>query len=607
MKKIVVLVFLIAGLSVFCFGQSLLSKNISLDVTRQSLDDVLEILSNKGDFYFSYNSRIVNKDSLVSLSVRNKSLKEILNILFDNTYEFKESGNYVIIRKAPIRMTMVTKKAVVEDKIYAVSGYVFDEQSGVGINEASVYERKQLVSALTNDAGYFKLKLKGNKTNTVTLFVSKEYYEDTSIVIEPRHNQELTITMLPIEKEEETVTITPQDYLIPDSVKAIEDTVSKVVTPKLDSGKVERTAIGRLLLSSKQKVQSLNLKNFFETRPFQISLVPGLGSHGKMSGQVVNAFSLNVLGGYTAGTNGAEIGGLFNIDKMDAKYFQAAGIFNVVGGQVKGVQLAGINNTVLDNTEGVQVAGINNHVNGHVHGVQIAGIYNHATDSVKGMQIGGIGNFAGNKMGGVQIGGVMNFSNKKTGGVQIAGVVNYSKLLKGLQIGLINIADSSDGVSIGLINVIVKGYHKLSISTNEITNVNVSIKTGTTKLYSALMAGINANSNELVYSFGYGLGSDLGLNRKRTISLNPEVSSQYLYLGSWDYMNILNRLSLNFNVKLGRYVTLFAGPSFSVFVSDQPSKIPDYRFPIPPSGYNVIKFADKVTGWFGWNAGISFF
>src|SRR6478672_6823261 len=170
MKKIVSFVFLVAGISVSCVGQGLLSKNISMDVNRQRLDNVLEILSNKGDFYFSYNSRIVKKDSLVSLTVRNKTVGEILDLLFDNTYEFRESGNYVIIRKAPIRMTMVTQKAVVEEKLYSVSGYVFDEQSGVAINEASVYERKQLVSALTNGDGFFKLKLKNSKSSAVTLF-----------------------------------------------------------------------------------------------------------------------------------------------------------------------------------------------------------------------------------------------------------------------------------------------------------------------------------------------------------------------------------------------------------------------------------------------------
>src|SRR5215471_8840205 len=153
MKKIAGIVFLI-GISFSCFAQNLLSKNISFDVNRQRLDNVLEILSNKGDFYFSYNSKIVKKDSLVSLSVRNKTVKEVLDMLFNSTYEFKESGNYVIIRKAPIRVTMVTNKVAVKDKVYAVSGYVFDEQSGIAISDASVYEKKQLASALTDDAGY---------------------------------------------------------------------------------------------------------------------------------------------------------------------------------------------------------------------------------------------------------------------------------------------------------------------------------------------------------------------------------------------------------------------------------------------------------------------
>src|SRR3954469_19287096 len=261
MKKVAAIVFLVAGITVSCMGQELLSKNITLEVSRQRLDNVLEILSNKGDFYFSYNSQILKKDSLVTLSVRNKTVREVLSLLFNNTYEFRESGNYVIIRKAPIRMTMVTNKGVSEEKMYFVSGYVFDDQSGVAIHEASVYEKKQLASALTNDVGYFKLKLKSSKTNTVTLSISKEFYEDTSIVIEPRHNQELTITMMPVEKEEDKVTVAPEDYLVPDSIKAVKDTSLKIALP-VDSAKVERTGMGIFLLSTKQKVQSLNLNHF---------------------------------------------------------------------------------------------------------------------------------------------------------------------------------------------------------------------------------------------------------------------------------------------------------------------------------------------------------
>ena len=608
MRVVLAFVFSFLLITNFCAAQNNLSKNITLDVNRQRLDNVLEILSNKGDFYFSYNSKIIKKDSLVSLNVRNKTVKDVLNLLFNNSYEFKESGNYVIIRKAPIRMTMVTKKAVVEDKIYAVSGYVYDEQSGAAVNEASVYEKKQLVSSLTNGQGYFKLKLKGSKANSVTLFLSKEFYEDTSIVIEPRHNQEVTVTMMPMEREEDKVTIAPEDYLAPDTLQqVVADTTSPHKLPPADSSSVERTGMGKFLLSTKQRIQTLNLSDFFATRPFQVSVVPGLGSHGKMSGQVVNNFSLNVFGGYTAGTNGVEIGGIFNINKKEVKYFQAAGVFNVNGGTTHGFQVAGVNNTVLAPVSGFQVAGVNNHVRGQFAGFQLAGVYNHVADSIKGFQLAGVANFSKDKASGLQIAGVGNVSNKETAGVQIAGVFNYTKRLRGVQFALINIADTSEGYSIGLINIILKGYHKLSIFTNEVVNVNAAFKTGNSKLYSILQAGINAGDSNRVYSFGYGLGSELNLNKKRTFSINPELSSQYLYLGSWEYINNLNKIQLNLNIKLGRYVSLFAGPSYSVLISDQTQGIKGYRYPVTPAGYNVHNYSTKVTGWFGWNAGISFF
>src|SRR6186713_209515 len=590
------------------YGQAILQKNISLDVNRQRLDNVLEILSNKGDFYFSYNSNIVKKDSLVSFRASNKTVKEILTQLFNNTYEFKESGNYIIIRKAPIRMTLVTQKGVTEEKIYSVSGFVYDEQSGAAINEASIYEKKMLASALTNEEGFFKIKLKSSKSGTAELTVSKEFYEDTTVKIQPRFDQQVSITMMPVEMPGSNVVITPEDYLVPDSLKIITDTTQTANSLVLtDSIKVQQTGVGRFLISGKQKIQSLNLKNFFATRPFQVSVVPGLSTHGQLSSQVVNNFSLNIFGGYTAGTNGLEIGGLFNIDKKEVKYFQAAGLFNSVGGEVKGFQVAGINNLVQDNVYGFQASGINNFVTGKMHGFQAAGIYNHVSDSVKGVQVAGVGNFSKEKVSGVQIAGVSNISNRAMDGVQIAGVINYAKKLRGVQIGLINIADTSEGYSIGLINIILKGYHKLSFSANEIQNMNASFKTGNSKLYSILQAGVNLSDSNKVYSFGYGLGSELSLNKKKTLSINPELSCQYLYLGSWDYTNLLNRLNLNLNVKLGKYISLFAGPSYSVYITDQNVGFSGYRFPIPPSDYNTTKFSNKVTGWFGWNAGINFF
>jgi hypothetical protein len=261
----------------------------------------------------------------------------------------------------------------------------------------------------------------------------------------------------------------------------------------------------------------------------------------------------------------------------------------------------------LDSVRALQAAGIGNFVKGRFNGVQLAGVYNHVMDSVKGIQASGVGNFSRKKMSGLQLAGVANFSNKETDGVQIAGVINYSKKLKGVQMGLINIADTSEGYSIGLINIIVKGYHKLSFYANEVTPVNAAFKTGNARLYNILSAGIDPDKNKRILTMGYGLGSELVLNKRKTFSLNPELTSQYVYLGSWENTNLLNKLEINFNLKCLKYFSIFAGPSFTVYYSNQDATVSGYHLPGNPAGYHNISFSHRLTGWFGWNAGINFF
>src|SRR5688572_4213064 len=210
MKRSVGRHFLIGLLSIFltshAFGQTNLNKTISLDVSRQPIDQVLEILSNKGDFYFSYNSNIVSRDTLITISENNKTVRQLLDMIFKSGFEFRESGNYVIIRRAPIKLTLVTTKAVSENKIYTVSGYILDDQTGKHVSYASIYEKDHLASAMTNEQGYFKIKLK-SRYKTASLTVSKEFYEDTTVLIEPKFNQQITITIMPVDVTEQSVII----------------------------------------------------------------------------------------------------------------------------------------------------------------------------------------------------------------------------------------------------------------------------------------------------------------------------------------------------------------------------------------------------------------
>jgi hypothetical protein len=587
-------------------GQSNLNKTISLTVSKQPIDQVLEILSNKGDFYFSYNSNILSRDTLITISESNKTVKQLLEMIFKAGFEFRESGNYIIIRRSPIKLTLVTTKAVSENKIYTVSGYIVDDQTGKRVSYASIYEKERLASAMTNEEGYFRIKLK-SRYKTASLTVSKEFYEGTTVVIEPRFNQEITITIMPLEITEQSVIISPKNYEAPDSIVIAvrqNESIQWLYTyKKTDSVRVEKTTMGDWLISSKLKFQSINLSRFFIARPYQVSITPGLSTNGKLNGQVINMVSFNLFGGYSGGVNGFELGGLFNINKKDVRYVQVGGLFNVGGGDMDGVQLAGIHNSALGFANGLQVAGINNMIGRSFTGLQLSGIYNHVGGRLDGMQVSAIANYSNKTVRGMQVTGIANINPAETKGVQVSGIFNYTRKLTGFQLGLINVCDTSEGYSLGLINIVRTGYHKLVFFTNDVVTANFAFKTGNRKLYSIILGGMNTDSNQMIYSFGYGFGTEKYIGKR--LSISPEITSQYLHLGSWDHLNLLNKANLNLNLRFGKHFSIFAGPAFNVYYSNQPSSIPDYKFEIGPS--KKYKYGEYVTAWFGWNAGISLF
>jgi hypothetical protein len=322
--------------------------------------------------------------------------------------------------------------------------------------------------------------------------------------------------------------------------------------------------------------------------PIRFGIFPGLSTQGSADIRTTSNISINLWGGLTGSVNGVEFGSLFNIDKGNVQFVQAAGIFNKVGGNLRGVQSAGVFNMVDGNVTGVQYAGVINLARGNVAGLQSAGVHNHAAKGMTGIQAGGVSNFSG---------GIMK-------GVQVAGVVNVAKHVKGLQIGVINIADTSEGFHIGLINIVKKGYHKLYVSANEVMNANIAIKTGNPKLYNILIAGVNPGSNDKVFSYGYGLGREIKLGKSFT--LNPELTSQYLYLGNWNYDNWLSKFQLLVNIRLAKNIALTGGPSFAVYYSDQKVQVKGYKLNIP--SYNSFElWDDNVKGWIGWTAGLTFF
>jgi hypothetical protein len=555
-RKLIIHAFSLFIPIVFCtklYAQGNLMKEVSIgEIKQQRMASVLDKIASKGNFYFAYNNKTIPADSIVSVSGYRGTLFSLLDKLLGDTYEFKEVPGYIVLRHAPSRLFITAEVEKDQGKQTLVKGHVNDVTNQRNVARASVYEKNLLVSTLTDDNAYFELKLK-NWAGSILLTVSKENYRDTSLYVLPEVN-----------------------------VDSRHNNKNYKYYPDEGSGSdgVAHSRFARFFIGSKQLVQGLNLGNFFASRPYQISLTPVLSTHGMYNSQVVDHVSLNIWGGYTAGIDGIEMAGLFNINRKDMSFFQVAGIFNFVGGSTKGIQLAGIYNNVSHNALGLQAAGLFNRVQNFTGGMQLAGIGNidqqasgfqvagvfNRTRNFKGVQFAGLFNNADTSKG-LQLTSLFNHSAGPTGS-QFSALVNAAKKVKGFQFALVNVADSSD-YAIGILNFIKNGEKSIALSTDESLYTHIDFRSGGRVLYGLLGVGYKPVNNRAKYALDIGLGAHIINHRK--FSLNAEYATQL----NTDFKNKLYETD-SFKVLTGynfnKTLRLFAGPSInftSAEISDE--------------------------------------
>jgi hypothetical protein len=528
---------------------------------------LLEKISDKQNFSFAYNNNTIPADSLVEVSGYRGTVYNLLEKLLGDNYEYKEVPGYVVLRNASGRLSMSAEIDREAGMLTLIKGYVNDATNQRALSKVSVFEANLLVSTVTDERGYFELRVK-NWDGPVLLTARKESFRDTSLHM---------LSGVVVTGKSKT-----QKYRY---------------YPNNGSDGVEHNRFARLFIGSKQLIQSLNIGNFFASRPYQISVIPGLSSHGLYNSQIIDHFSMNLLGGYTAGINGFEAGGLFNINRGDVQYFQAAGIFNIVGGSAKGVQFAGIYNRVLKGTSGFQVAGLANNTTDFTGGVQFAGLINKGERANGALQIAGLANMY-KKSNGINIAGLANLARENSN-IQVAGLmneggtqtnfqlsalVNHARAVRGTQIGLINIADSSD-YPVGIINWVKHGEKTIALETDETYFTQLNLRTGGRVLYSLLGVGYKPGNDDRKYELNLGLGAHLFSSGR--FNLSTELTSN-LITGFKKGTYQRNSLKVLPAFKLYRHIRLFAGPSLTV-------SSPDENVMMPKSGL-ILKEAGSPNG-----------
>ncbi|MBL7814443.1 MAG: hypothetical protein JNL70_05510 [Saprospiraceae bacterium] len=593
LRKVCPLLFGLCFMPLFLLAQTtILERTVTIKMQNAALGDVLKSISQQANFFFSYNSTIIDANKKVTVFAENQSVRGVTRTVLGDNYELKEKGNYLIIRKLKADERLI-------------GGYISDKKTGEKIPNATVYDKKSLKSATTDKYGYYEIV---SREPIQELSVARYNYGDTLLQVRSQTAtpQYIDVSLLPMTIQE------------PDPTDDVPEKESLKNDDK--DGYTERVLISQATLErwvrqgirTVERVNDRNIKSNLE-RTWHFSLLPYVGSNLGLSGNVVNNYSLNATVGYSAGNRKIEVGGLGNINRGDVSGLQIAGLLNVVKKDLRGLQISSIvNKTGMNN--GLQVAGITNATN-LLRGGQASIINNYATQGRGGIQVAGIVNKVARGKTDVQISGMTNSAD--TVSVQM-GLINSANKVRGFQIGFINVSDTLSGVVLGFINVVKKGYHVLEVSANEGVFANIAYKTGTRKFYTTYIASIRVDSNAFsqqpIWGVGLGLGSSIPLSKVtrsgyKRISLTLDATAQHLSLGqfSTQFNNELYRFAPALNLQLSKKLGIAVAPTFNAYYANLNNEqaTATFRSKVLPTWETTQK--GKWTTWWGGYVALRFF
>ena len=148
------------------YANDVLANKIEVSFYQKPIADALVEVASKGGFEWSYNANILDAGRKITLFAKDQPVREVLHQILGGEYTFKQSGEYLILKK-------------VKKPQQKVSGYLSDKNTGQKIPNATIYDRQTLKSTITDENGYYELPV----TPKSEIVVSKLAYRDTIVQV----------------------------------------------------------------------------------------------------------------------------------------------------------------------------------------------------------------------------------------------------------------------------------------------------------------------------------------------------------------------------------------------------------------------------------------
>ncbi len=138
------------------------STKLDLEIKNSTVRDVLTQIEEESEFYFLYNSKIVDVERKVDVSVKNKKIDEVLDVLFDNT-----NVDYTIVDRQ-IVLSVESKNGVDQEK--KVTGKITDN-NGLPLPGVTVIFKGTTQGTVSDIDGIYSVDAKADATTLVFSFI----------------------------------------------------------------------------------------------------------------------------------------------------------------------------------------------------------------------------------------------------------------------------------------------------------------------------------------------------------------------------------------------------------------------------------------------------
>jgi len=148
--KISIFIMVFATMQTYAFDNYAQTKKMDVKIEHSSIVSALEQIEAQSEFFFFYNNKVVKLDKKVSVDLKDKTIDEILNVIF------KDTGiEYTINNRQIILSAKETGNSPSQQK-KSVSGKVTD-QSGAALPGVSVVVKGTTMGMITDNEGHYSL------------------------------------------------------------------------------------------------------------------------------------------------------------------------------------------------------------------------------------------------------------------------------------------------------------------------------------------------------------------------------------------------------------------------------------------------------------------